>query len=319
MSAHVADSHAIAAGDLAFAGWSYREAFSRHEGLVSPAEQERLRTACVAIIGMGGVGGVHLMTLARMGIGAFRIADPDVFETANFNRQYGATLASLGRSKVEVMAELARGVNPEVEIHSFAEPVGESNVARFLDGADVLVDGVDFFEIAARRLVFREARKLGLWGVTAGPHAFGTGWLTFSPDGMTFDEYFDLDDSMDESEQIIAFAVGGTPSPLHLAYLDLSKFFRPQARSGGSVGFACHLASGVVAAEVLKILLDRGPRRPAPWYFQFDAYRQAFRSGRLWRGNRHPLQRLKRWWLLRKMRGMRRQAALERSGATQSD
>ncbi len=39
---------------------------------------------------MGGVGGVHLMTLARLGIGKFTIADPDTFELANFNRQYGA-------------------------------------------------------------------------------------------------------------------------------------------------------------------------------------------------------------------------------------
>ena len=87
--------------------WSYGKAFARNIGLVSPAEQEVLHTSRVAIVGMGGVGGVHLVTLARLGIGRFTIADPDAFEPVNFNRQYGATLRGLGRSKAEVMAEEA--------------------------------------------------------------------------------------------------------------------------------------------------------------------------------------------------------------------
>src|SRR5437879_157019 len=160
--------------------WSYEAAFARHQGLLTPDEQARLRASRVAIIGMGGVGGVHLMTLARLGIGRFSIADPDQFELANFNRQYGANLHSLGRPKVEVMAELALAVNPELDIRKFHEPVSTANVDRFLEGADILVDGVDFFALAARRLVFGEARRRGMWAVTAGPHAFGTSWLVFS-------------------------------------------------------------------------------------------------------------------------------------------
>jgi|SRR5579872_284607 len=281
--------------------WSYEAAFSRHQGLLSEAEQQRLRQCRVAIIGMGGVGGVHLMTLARLGIGNFNIADPDQFELANFNRQYGANVHSLGRSKVEVMAEQALSVNPELDIRTFREPISAANVDDFLEGANILVDGVDFFAMPARRLAFREARRRGMWGVTAGPHAFSAAWLTFAPDGMSFDDYFDLDDSMNDSDMVIAFAVGGTPAPLHLAYLDLKKFFKPKSKAGASVGFACHLASGVVGAEVMRILLGRPGARPAPCYAQFDAYRRKFRSGRLLWGNRHPLQRLKRWWLKRLM------------------
>ena len=113
---------------------------------------------------MGGVGGIHLITLARLGIGAFHIADPDDFELVNFNRQYGATVRSLGRGKAEVMAEEARAVNPELQLRVFSEAITPENVGEFLDGVDVLVNGIDFFDIAARRLVFREgaaARDLG--------------------------------------------------------------------------------------------------------------------------------------------------------------
>src|SRR5207248_8352853 len=91
--------------------WSYAQAFARHEGLMNSHEQERLRHSRVAIVGMGGVGGIHLATLARLGIGSFHIADPDCFEVANFNRQYGATTHTPGKSKAEVMADQARAIN----------------------------------------------------------------------------------------------------------------------------------------------------------------------------------------------------------------
>ena len=97
-------------------GWTYADAFARNLGLISRQEQERLRNCRVAIPGLGGVGGIHLITLARLGIGAFRIADPDSFELANFNRQYGAEVENLGRSKTDVMKAKALQVNPELEI-----------------------------------------------------------------------------------------------------------------------------------------------------------------------------------------------------------
>lgn len=281
--------------------WSYEEAFSRNIGVLSEQEQARLRSARVAVAGMGGVGGIHLVTLARLGIGKFTIADADVFECANHNRQYGAKLETLGRPKAVVMAEEARAVNPQVDIRVFEEPVGPDNVADFLDDVDVFVDGLDFFVIDARRTVFQEARRRGLWSVTAGPHAFSTAWLVFDPDGMSFDEFFDIHDSMDELDKVVSFAVGCVPSPIHLTYLDFSKYFQPGRKKGASLGLACNLASGIVAAETCKILLNRGNLRPAPCYAQFDAHRLKLRMGRLWRGNRHPWQLLKRRWLRKKM------------------
>ena len=67
------------------------------------------------------------------------------------------------------MAEEALAINPELEIRSFREPIGPANVAAFLDGVDILIDGVDFFALDVRRLVFREARRRGIWALTAGP------------------------------------------------------------------------------------------------------------------------------------------------------
>jgi molybdopterin/thiamine biosynthesis adenylyltransferase len=279
--------------DPGIPSFSYDRAFARHRGLFNPEEQQRLRASRVAIAGMGGVGGIHLVTLARLGIGAFNIADPDHFELANFNRQYGANLRSVGHRKVEVMAAEARAVNPELRLRVFSEAITSRNVGDLLDGVDVVVDGIDFFSIDDRRNLFREARRRGIWAVTAGPIGFSAAWLVFSPTGMSFDEYFDLNDKMDQADRLIAFLVGLTPRATQRAYVDLTQV-DPRTGTGPSAGLSCHVCSGVVAAEVVKILLRRSPIRPAPWYCQFDAYRQKLVKGRLLGGNRHPWQRVKR-------------------------
>jgi len=272
--------------------WSYETAVSRNLGLISQDEQQRLRACRIAIAGMGGVGGNHLMTLARMGVGKFRIADADEFEIKNFNRQFGATLESLGRSKADVMSAAALRVNPELELDVFNEFVTSENIANFLEGVDLVIDSVDFFAFEARRMLFREARRRGIWSVTAGPIGFSTAWLVFDPSGMSFDEYFDLRDDMHPVDKFSAFALGLAPRSTHLPYFDFS--YVESSGRGPSVSAACQLAAGVIGAEAVKILLKRGVVRAAPYYQQFDAYRYLLRTGRLRSGNRGYLQRLKR-------------------------
>jgi molybdopterin/thiamine biosynthesis adenylyltransferase len=191
-------------------------------------------------------------------------------------------------------------VNPELTIDALYEPISESNVDEFLRDVDVLVDGVDFFSFEARQLLFSKAREKGNWAITAGPIGFSTAWLAFDPAGMSFDAYFDMHDGMAPLDQFAAFAVGLAPRATHFKYIDLSYVDGRTAR-GPSVGLACNLASGVTAAEAAKILLNRQPLRPAPYFAQFDAYRCLLRRGRLRWGNRHPLQRLKRAILRRRM------------------
>jgi molybdopterin/thiamine biosynthesis adenylyltransferase len=281
-------------------GWSYDVAFARHRGLLSADDQARLGTSRVAVAGMGGVGGVHLITLARLGIGSFSIADPDTFDVPNFNRQYGANVRTLGRNKAQVMAEEVRANNPSAHLRVWNEGITPANVGDFLDGAKLFVDGVDFFAFPTRRLLFREARARGMWAVTAGPLGFSSAWLLFSPTGMSFDEYFDMNDQMEPIDQLVAFLVGLCPAATQRGYIDLTQV-DPRTSGGPSSGLACQLCSGIVGAEAVKILLGRGPLRPVPHYSQFDAYCGMLRRGRLWWGNRHPLQRLKRWIARRRM------------------
>src|SRR4051812_40682441 len=103
--------------------FDYHKAFSRNIGWVTPEEQNRLRGKRIAIAGLGGAGGIHLLTLARLGVGAFHIADLDVFELPNFNRQAGAMMSSLDHPKVDTLMAMAKQINPELNIKTFSKGI----------------------------------------------------------------------------------------------------------------------------------------------------------------------------------------------------
>lgn len=290
--------------------FEYDTAFSRNIGWVTEAEQARLRGRCIAIAGMGGVGGAHLLSLVRLGVGRFRIADFDTFDLPNFNRQAGALMSSLDRPKVEVLAEMARDINPEVQIEVYPQGVSPANLEAFLQGSDLYVDALDFFAFEARRNTFATCHRLGIPAVTAAPIGMGTAVLVFMPGSMSFEDYFCLE-GCDEEEMAIRFLFGLSPGMLQRTYLaDPSRVDLAEHRGPSTIA-ACQLCAGVVVTESLKILLGRGVLRPAPHGYQFDAYRN--RLVRTWRpgGNRNPLQRIGLWFARRQLRRMRETGAAD--------
>jgi molybdopterin/thiamine biosynthesis adenylyltransferase len=271
--------------------FDYVTAFSRNIGWLTEAEQETLRHKRVAIAGVGGVGGVHLTTLARLGISRFSIADPDRFELANFNRQAGAVMSTLNRSKVDVMAEMARDINPQCEIRVLEGGVHAGNVHRFFEGADLYVDGLDAFAFEARELVFAYCADHGVPATTVAPLGMSAALMNFLPGRMTFEQYFQLS-GRSSAEKAIRFLVGFAPSLLHRRYLVDSTRVDLASGRGPSTGLSCMLCAGVAAGEAVKILLGRGKVWAAPHAIQFDAFRN--RLAHTWRpgGNRHPLNHL---------------------------
>src|SRR4249920_3082938 len=96
--------------------FSYSEFTTRNIGFVTTGEQERLRNARVLIIGVGGMGGAAVQSLARTGIGSFAIADIDTFEVSNLNRQVFADLDTVDQHKAEATAARLRRINPEISL-----------------------------------------------------------------------------------------------------------------------------------------------------------------------------------------------------------
>lgn len=271
--------------------FDYDRAFSRNIGWVTREEQQRLRRARVAVAGLGGVGGAHVLTLSRLGIANFHIADFDEFDVHNMNRQAAAFMSTMGRPKLEVVAEMARDINPESQIELFPEGVNDANIDRFLKGVDVYVDALDFFVLETRRRVFQRCRELGIPAMTAAPLGMGTAFLYFDPKGMSFEEFFKLE-GRDYEEQYARFIVGVSPAMLARKYLVAPEAVNFREKRGPSTGMACELCAGLMGTQVLKLLLGRGPLHAAPWGLHFDAYRGILKH--TWRpgGNAHPLQRI---------------------------
>ncbi|HBA65033.1 MAG TPA: thiamine biosynthesis protein ThiF [Methylococcaceae bacterium] len=272
--------------------FDYDLAFSRNYGITSRNEQLRLKNATVAIAGMGGVGGDYLITLARAGVGNFNISDFDEFEVANFNRQYGAMVSSVGRSKVDVMSELVLDINPELNIRAFKEGIDETNIDDFLKGVDVLVDAVEFFEIKTHRLMINACRERNIPAIFGVPLGFGVGMLVYTAEGMSFDDYFDLDYAASEELQVLKMSLGCAPAGFHLKYVDPSSVDLSK-RQAPSIASGCKLATGMVIAQALLAILHPEELKPIPHYTCYDARLNRLKKGYLWMGNRNPVQKLK--------------------------
>ena len=274
--------------------FDYGRAFTRNLGWLTADDQALLRRSRVAIAGLGGVGGAHLLTLCRLGIANFNISDFDDFDMHNMNRQAGAFMSSMGKLKLNILAQMARDINPEVDLRPFPSGVQPENVAEFLRDVDVYVDGLDFFALPARRMVFAKCREKGIPVLTAAPLGMGVALLYFSPTGTSAEDYFRWE-GHELEEQYARFIAGLSPAMVQRHYLVAPEAVNFQEKRGPSTVMACDLCAGVMGTSVLKLLLGRGSIRPAPWGMHFDVYRQTLNH--TWRpfGNANPLQ-----WLLLK-------------------
>ena len=284
--------------------FNYEEAFSRNLGWVTEEEQQILRGKKVAIAGLGGVGGVHLLTLVRLGVSQFHIADNDTFEVANFNRQVGAMMSTVGRPKIDVLTEMALDINPELQITKFDQGVSDDNVGDFLQDVDLYIDGLDFYVLEIRKKVFARCTERAIPSITAAPFGMGAGFLVFMPGKMSFEDYFRLE-GLNAIDQQIHFAAGLVPKGLHKkALIDPSRF-NFSAQTAPSIFMGCEFCAAVAGVEALKVLLNRGKVYAAPFYHHFDCYTGRWKRGWLPGGNQHLLQRLKILLLKRQLRHIR--------------
>lgn len=279
-------------------GYNYQEAFSRTLGWITPLEQMQLRHKRIAIAGAGGVGGAHLLALTRLGIGCFNIADLDTFEIANFNRQAGAMMSTIGKTKVNVMAAMACDINPELNLRSFHDGINASNVDDFLRDVDLYVDALDFFAFEAREAVFAACARLNIPAITVAPLGMGAALVNFIPGQMSFEQYFGFYLQSD-TNKAIRFLVGLAPKAPHRHYLVEPERMDPEKQRGPSTPMAVQLCAGVAGTEALKILLNRGKVLAAPHSVTYDAFLN--RHIHCWRpgGHRNPFMRLRVWLVSR--------------------
>jgi molybdopterin/thiamine biosynthesis adenylyltransferase/rhodanese-related sulfurtransferase len=139
----------------------FGERYSRHLRLpgVGLEGQRKLEAARMLVVGAGGLGSPAEFYLAAAGVGTLRIADDDVVDRSNLQRQILHTDARIGVAKVESATAALSALNPRTKIEALQERITSANVERMLDGVDVVVDGADNFPV--RYLLNDACVKLG--------------------------------------------------------------------------------------------------------------------------------------------------------------
>ena len=123
------------------------ERYSRHIILkeIGVKGQKRLLNARVLIIGAGGLGAPAALYLAAAGVGTIGIADADVVDLSNLQRQVIHTTEDIGKKKVDSAAETMRQINPDITVNAYYEYVSSANILKLIEGYDFILDGTDNF------------------------------------------------------------------------------------------------------------------------------------------------------------------------------
>lgn len=211
------------------------ERYSRHvimEG-VGADGQGALLDAAVLVVGAGGLGSPVIQYLAAAGVGTIGIADDDVVERSNLQRQVIHRDADVGRSKVESAAEFVNGLNPDVDVRTHETRITGANVEELIAQYDFVVDGSDNFPT---RFLINDACTL-----TGTPFAHGAVYK-FEGQVTTFD--------------------GGEDGPCYRCLFPEApeEGTVPSCAETGILGSLPGTVGAIEATETLKSLMDVGER-----------------------------------------------------------
>jgi molybdopterin/thiamine biosynthesis adenylyltransferase len=248
-----------------------KEQFTRNLGIMTEEDIAKLQASKIAIAGCGCIGGFSAELLVRMGIGRLVIADPDTFDVSNINRQCAATHLTVGMPKVEALGNHLLTINPELDLVMLPAAVNASNADAFLDDADFVIDGIDYFAFPDAIALHRAARSRGLYVYTAAALGFGTTVLTFAPEGMTIEELAGLPDGVPIAQlQGISMPASGYAKqlPSYVKMEDVERWLANRSIPTISVGQA--LGPGVLVSQLILHLLGRKQPILVPDSFQLQ-------------------------------------------------
>ena len=162
---------------------SYEQFTARNAGYIGPELQEKIRGARLLVAGCG-LGSVTAELAARTGFERFVLVDGDRVEAHNLNRQL-YTDADVGTPKVEALARRLTAINPAASVERHCSWVTAANAGAFAEGADLVLDTIDFLDLPAIIALHDEARRRGRTVVSAFSAGWGSVAVVFVPGGAT--------------------------------------------------------------------------------------------------------------------------------------
>ena len=137
----------------------YKELTDRNTGIMTDEQQNKLKDSCVAIFGVGGLGGIVAEILCRSGVGHIKIIEPDFFESSNLNRHVFCYNSTIGKRKIDVAEEYLKDIYSQVRIDKYLSENIE-NIGEILENVNTVILSVD--KVRACILISREAKKQGI-------------------------------------------------------------------------------------------------------------------------------------------------------------
>ncbi|MGA7120509.1 MAG: molybdopterin-synthase adenylyltransferase MoeB [Polyangiaceae bacterium] len=249
-----------------------RERYSRHILLPEVGEtgQAKLLQSKVLLLGAGGLGSPAALYLAAAGVGTLGIADADVVDASNLQRQIIHATSRIGTPKVESAARAIAELNPDVKVVAHKERLTSANVDRLFADYEVVIDGTDNFP--TRYLVNDASVWLGKPVVHGSIFRFDGQVTTFIPEKAA--------KKLGMAEPSPCYrCLYPEPPPPHLA---------PSCQEAGVLGILCGIIGTLQATEAIKILLGKGTTL-AGRLMTYDSLKMKFRELRLRRDPRCPV------------------------------
>lgn len=229
------------------------EIFARSEALLGLGSTEILKNKKVAVFGIGGVGSFTLEALVRTGVGEIHIFDNDRVEKTNINRQIIATFDTLGKTKVEVAAERAKSINPDIKIVANEVYYSPQNSDSFdLSQYDYIVDAID--TVTSKIELILKAKECGTPIISC----MGTG-NKLDPTQLEVDDIHNT--TICPLARVMRRELKKRGITQLKTVYSKEEVVKPEAqendRTPASVSFVTGTAGLIIAAEVIKDLLDK--------------------------------------------------------------
>ena len=155
--------------------------------------QMQLHQMKVGIAGLGGMGSNLAEIMVRLGVGHIKIADPDIIEVSNLNRQVIANKATVGQKKSTASMNELRGISEDFELVVYEDGITEENAEEFVSDLDVIIDEIDVFPLMAHVWLHRAANKKNIPLYSGFIIGLGTHIFKFQGDNYTFEDFMNKD------------------------------------------------------------------------------------------------------------------------------
>lgn len=218
--------------------------------------QLELRKLKVGVAGLGGMGSNIAEILVRLGVGHLRVADPDIIELSNLNRQVIANLKTLGQSKLDASVAELLNIDPELHIEAYPEGINAENAESFVQGLDIVINEIDVLHIDIQMHLLAAARKFKIPVYTTLVVGVGIHLYKYDPHSA-FTAHNFLGGILQDSSLDMLLETLGQPLPSYMQGSDLQDFKDEITNRGGIPIFGASTYMGQ-SLLVIRALADKG-------------------------------------------------------------